>query len=300
MEIIFESNGSTAEFKSWLQAYNAINESLLLEIDLKEQQFVAKTHTPEKTIVKFGKLSFEDASLAVKKIVGKELKEYSLDEWNAEVSNRIKIGIRGKLPMFIKVVEMFSTTDNHKIVVRFDVVEHNGATELLAQKVEFKSDSLNMVLNTDNLDEFKYISDEVFANHISYIANPLEFEIAPEVNKMVGTIAKTCTLPGNDKKDIIDFVCTRDENDEWVLRAVQHNGKAYNDPDGHAYDFKMAYMSHENSGVEVVVPIVRNNFLLGTSSDSESSVITLPNDAEVGRIKVASGNFITILASVRF
>ena len=62
----------------------------------------------------------------------------------------------------------------------------------------------------------------------------------------------------------------------------------------------MAYMSHENSGVEVVVPIVRNNFILGTSSDSESSVITLPNDAEVGRIKVASGNFITILASVRF
>ena len=79
MEIIFESNGSTAEFKSWLQAYNASNESLLHEIDLKEQQFGAKTHTPEKTIVKFGKLSFEDANLAVKKIVGKELNEYSLD-----------------------------------------------------------------------------------------------------------------------------------------------------------------------------------------------------------------------------
>ena len=40
MEIIFESTGSTAGLENWLSSFKQINDSLLIEVDTNNEQFV--------------------------------------------------------------------------------------------------------------------------------------------------------------------------------------------------------------------------------------------------------------------
>ena len=62
MELKFKQiNNSTANFVAWLKGFKDIQPNLLLEVDLVEKAFVAKCFPPEKSIVKYSRITFEDA-----------------------------------------------------------------------------------------------------------------------------------------------------------------------------------------------------------------------------------------------
>lgn len=284
MEIIFESTGSTAGLENWLSSFKQINDSLLIEVDTNNEQFVAKTHTTDKTIVKYGKLSFESAGLKVASVTGSDKKKVGLEEWN-EVNNsvRIKVGIFQVIDKFIKVVNRFSGTDGHKIIIKF------AGADYVAQSVAFKSAALDMMVTCADIDEFVYISDDKFLNGIAAIDNPMSFEVNLDINKSLLDISSI--FSADAKKDIVDFSTVKSGND-WILHAVDRNGQSY--------DYKIAYLSEASNPVEITVPVIRNNYILATKGDTANSVITLPGIEGGGKIKIASGdNFITIIASVR-
>ena len=179
MEIVFESTGSSDNFDAWLQSFKEINNSLLIEVDTKEQQFVAKTFTKEKTIVKYGKLKFESAGFEILSITGKSRKKMTLDEFNAENPQRIKVGIFCVLDKFINVVKRFSGSDNFKFIIKFD----ESGSDFVARSIELKSLALKMVVTCANIEEFIYIKDEDFENKIAALDNPISVEVNSDVIK---------------------------------------------------------------------------------------------------------------------
>ena len=229
-------------------------------------------------------MSFESAGLKVASVTGSDKKKVGLEEWN-EVNNsvRIKVGIFQVIDKFIKVVNRFSGTDGHKIIIKF------AGADYVAQSVAFKSAALDMMVTCADIDEFVYISDDKFLNGIAAIDNPMSFEVNLDINKSLLDISSI--FSADAKKDIVDFSTVKSGND-WILHAVDRNGQSY--------DYKIAYLSEASDPVEITVPVIRNNYILATKGDTANSVITLPGIEGGGKIKIASGdNFVTIIASVR-
>lgn len=293
MEICFQSISSTVNFENWLKSFKEINDSLLMEIDTTQKLFIAKTYTNDKTIVKYGKLDFDAAALEVVSVTGKDRKKVTLDEWNTANTARIKVGIYQILDKFIKVINRFGSTDNYKIVIKFD---QNTDGDFVAQRIEFKSLTLNMAASAAELTEFKYITDEQFLNGIAKIENPLYFGINADTSKALVDISNI--FSADAKKDIIDFRIKK-ESGEWTLHAIDYNGQSY--------DYQIGYLDQNRTDEatevtdDVHIPVVRQNFILGTKSDGENGCIVISaNEDGGGKVAVHSGeNFITIIASVR-
>ena len=293
MEICFQSTSSTVNFENWLKSFKEISDSLLLEIDPTKKIFVAKTYTTEKTIVKYGKLDFDAAALEVLSVTGKDRKKVTLDEWNSQNTARIKVGIYQILDKFIKVINRFGSTDNYKIIIKFD---QNTDGDFVAQRIEFKSLTLNMAAPAAELTEFKYITDDQFLNGIAKIDNPLYFSINADTSKALVDISNI--FSADAKKDIIDFKIKK-ESGEWTLHAIDYNGQSY--------DYQIGYLDQNHTDEsttpveDVHIPVVRQNYILGTKSDGENgSIVVSANKEDAGKIAVYSGeNFITIIASVR-
>lgn len=304
MEICFLNSTTTINFESWLNSFATINSSLLLEIDTKDECFIAKTYTDEKTVVKYGKISFKNAGLEVISIVDDNNKSYTLDEWNATNDKRIKVGFYKALDKFIKVVKQFSNTENHKITFKFNEVvvdtKKSTETEFGCVRVIFKSLSLTMAAPCAELREFTYISDEKFMTEIANIENPIVFEHNTDVSKLLIQVSNIYSIDA--QKDIIDFEVKKDDNGEWAIFAYDHNAQTY--------DFKLGYLDknamnlsdgEEPDYQDIHVPIIRQNYILGTKTDTENGKIMVSGGNDSTRIKICSGdNFITIIASVRF
>lgn len=301
MEICFQSSTSTINFENWLNSFVAINQSLLMEIDTKEEFFVAKTFTEEKTVVKYGKISFQNAGLEVVSISDDNDKTYTLEEWNAENDRRIKVGFYKALDKFIKVVKQFSSTENHKITFKFNetVPEPNKPAEFVCVRVIFKSLSLTMAAPCAELREFTYISDKQFTEGIANIEDPIVFEHNTDVSKLLIQVSNIYSVDA--QKDIIDFKVKKDDNGEWAIFAYDHNGQTY--------DFKLGYLDKNAMNLsdgevpeyqDVHIPVIRQNYILGTKTDTENGKIMISGANDGTRIKICSGNnFITIIASVR-
>ena len=106
MNLVFKNKGTTTGLSSWLKSFKEIQTSLLIECDLQEQCFISKGFTSDHTVVKYSKISFEDAGLEVLNIKDNEGVAYSLEEWNSKYKVRIKIGIFLILPRFISVIDL--------------------------------------------------------------------------------------------------------------------------------------------------------------------------------------------------
>ncbi len=290
MEISFQSITSTINFENWLSAFKEINDSLLIEIDTKEQAFIAKTHNESRNIVKYGKLSFQNAGLEVVSVTGKDRKKLTLDEWNETNSGRIKVGIFSVLDKFIKVVKQFSDTENHKINIKFESGDEGDFT---GTRVEFKSLTLTMGAPCADLEQFIYVSDDKFLNGIAAIENPVVFSHNAEVSKALINISNIYSVDA--KKDIIDFKVVKEGN-EWALHAIDFSGNSY--------DYMIGYLDANDTEGEhefenIHVPVIRNNYILGTKSDGESGKIIIPGVENGDKLKICCDSFITIIASVR-
>lgn len=286
MEIIFESTGATTGFENWLKSFKDVSNSLLMEIDLAESKFVAKTHTADKTIVKYGYLPFDEAGFQVAEIIDGDAR-LAVGDYVAQNPGRVFFGIFQQLDKFIQVAGMYSGTDNWKLLTRF-ADDDNGRK--VANRMEFKSVALSMIVGGADVDEFEYIDDDKFLNKIAKIDNPMLFDI---VSDAIKTLNAASNIYSEDaKKDIIDFQ-TQQNGEDWELRAIDHNG--------HSYNFLVGYLNAETENpVVATLPVIRNNFLLATKKDDENSKVYMAGQDGASRIRLDTGNkFITIIASVR-
>ena len=286
MEIIFESTGTTTGFENWLKSFNDVSNSLLVEIDLAESKFVAKTHTSDKTIVKYGYLPFDEAGFQAVEVIDGDA-HLAIADFATQNPGRIFFGIFQQLDKFTKVANMYSGTENWKLLVRFNA-EDSG--RMVTTRVEFKSITLSMVVGGAEVDEFEYIDDDKFMNKIAKIDNPMVFEIVGDAIKMLNSVSSIYS--DDPKKDIIDFT-TQQNGDEWELRAIDHNG--------HTYNYLIGYLNAEvDNPVVTTLPVIRNNFLLATKKDDENSKVYMAGQDGASRIRIDTGSkFITIIASVR-
>lgn len=288
MEIQFQSTGATAAFESWLKCFKDISESLLLEIDINEQQFVAKSYTADKTIVKYGTAAFSDMGLEVSCVKDKTNKKLTLDEWKGTgETRRVLFPLLMTLDKFVKLVGIYKGTDNYKFNVKFS----ESDDKLLVSKAELKSLTLTTMIQGSEITEFKVITDDQFNNHIASIPNPIAFDVSTDALKNLQNVA---SVYSNDpKKDILEFKVCKDA-EAWTLYAYDHNTGSYNQ--------KMAYLNADaETPVETTLPIVRNNLILATKNDTDNAHVTVPGNADGpgDKIRIDSGTFTTIIASVR-
>lgn len=290
MEIQFQSTGNTSGFATWLKGFKEMSNTLLIEIDTTGKQFVSKTFTQDKTVVKFGRASFDEAGLEVVFLKGKDQKKMTAEEWEqSSEQRRILFGIYDSLDRFIKVVDLFSGSENFKFTLKFSDVDG----KFITSKAEFKSLTLNMKVDGSDISnsEFKEISDEQFMNGIAAMENPMKFNVNIDVIKMLLNVSNIYSTDA--KKDVIMFSSKKD-GDAWTLHAIDYNSGSF--------DYIVAYLSADaQNPVETLLPVIRNNFILATKSDIDNATITLSGlEGQTGlKLRIDSGdNFSTVIASV--
>jgi hypothetical protein len=147
-------------FTSWIKRFSSVDNSLLLEIDETAQEFLAKTYNPEKSVVKFSRISFEDAGL---KLTNK-----------ASLKARVKAGIY-HIPRLMKSLEHF-VSEEFYLGFKYDEIIGEDAG-FVGTGILLKNSSLKMNLNCTPLHIFKYISDNLFTANIAQITPDVSFEL---------------------------------------------------------------------------------------------------------------------------
>ncbi len=290
MELIFKNTGQTTGLSNWLKSFNEIQSSLLIECDLKEHSFISKGFTVDHTVVKYGKISFDDAGFELLNITDNNKNTYSLDEWNKKYNVRIKIGIFMILPKFIKVIDTFSPTD-FKLNIEFDVYKNGNEDEFHAKSINFKSKSLKMKVKDCNISEFEQVSDNLFFNKINVIKDAMSYEISMDAIKNLMSISSVFLT--DIKRDIIKFYTKLDEDtNQWAIYAY--------DLTNESYDYLLGYLK-SGIGSENDLPVYRNNFLssVNLKGNDENIILSLsPTDKIKLRIESVDQNSFTVLSTV--
>ena len=171
-------------FTSWLKRFSLIDNSLLLEVDSNAQEFIAKTYNQERSVVKFSKISFEDAGLEMTS--------------KGSIETRIKVGIF-HIPRLIKSMEHF-VSEEFYFGFKYDEVIGEDAG-LVGTGILMKNSSLKMNLSCTPLHIFKYISDTLFLKTIAHIDPAVSFELP---SMKIEKINSLCTL--DNEHEYIEFI----------------------------------------------------------------------------------------------
>lgn len=290
MELIFKNTGTTNGFSNWLKSFKDIQSSLLIECDLATQEFISKGFTGDHTVVKYGKVSFANAGFEVVTIKDNDDNNYTIDEWIANNTERIKIGIFLILPKFIQVVETFSETD-YKLSVIFDVYKNGSTDEYHSKSLNFKSKSLKMKVKDCNISEFEQVSDELFFNRINLMEDAMSFEITLDAIKNLTSISSVFITDA--KRDIIKFYTKIDEDtNKYALYAYDQSNESY--------DYLLGYLK-SGSGVDASLAVYRNNFLnaVNTKLNNNNIIISISNKTNNKlRVEAIDGTAYTVLSSV--
>lgn len=290
MNLSFKNKGVTTGFSNWLKSFKEIQSSLLIECDLKEGCFISKGFTTDHTVVKYSKISFDDAGFEVINIRDNEDVAYSVEEWLEKYDTRIKIGIFMILPKFISVIDIFKDTE-FKLSVDFDVYKAGTVDEFHATSIRFKSRSNNMKVKDCNISEFEQVSDELFFTRINVIDNPMSFEISTDVLKNLTSISSIFVTDA--KKDVIKFYTKVDEDSKKLaLYAFDETNESY--------DYLLGFIKEGESN-ENSVNVYRNNFFssINLKGDAESIVITIDaKSTQKMRVESVDKTSYTVLSTV--
>lgn len=293
MELKFKSTGSTAGFVTWLKGFKDIEASLLIEVDLETESFVAKSFPKSKCVVKYSKISFEDAGYELIHVLDNngDVLDWS-NTYDQTTDGRVKWGLFEILAKTIGVEDMFSATD-HEMIINFDLckdVYYMGSktADIVYQtnQVILKSMSLMMSIKGSEISEtFMKCDDNTFLNRVCNIGSPAEFEVT---NDTLANLAKISSVFSNDKKDLIKFY-SKDENGQHALYA-------YDKRDGH-YDYLLGYFTSGEQTVSSSIVVVKENFMNGTKGLSEETFKIVLDTAGSSRLLVDTGNAKVVIAA---
>lgn len=271
MTLDLKLSGSVEPFVNYLKGFARIRTSLLLEIDVKQRMFVAKTFSENRSSIKFSAISFDACNINVVSNDDEELGD-----------KRIKLAILTQLPRFISMVSRFGEDSNDKdkcdfnIVVEYVCMPTAGIEEdFVAQSVLFKSEKFDMEFSGFRVSEFRYMSDEKFYKFIFNVEDPIKFEMsASDVASIIKTSEITKT---DDKKDTLVFYVK--DKDVKVKNGLAGGGK----PSIGAFNQKIAQLEEApNYDIEVVT--YRKMFLdMMSKCDDDYNVV-------IGRRQKKSGD----------
>src|SRR5271157_2400607 len=94
-------------FTLWLKKFESFDNSLLLEIDVNNKLFIAKSYDVDKSAVKQAIIDFDDAGL-------------ELAELNEKITSRIKVGLLN-IPKLIKTFEHFNDNE-FEFIINYDEI----------------------------------------------------------------------------------------------------------------------------------------------------------------------------------
>lgn len=159
--------GSKAEgLVSWLKRFEIIAPSVLLEVDTDSMELVAKIYNEERSVVKYSRLSFEDAGLELAK--------------KPKIDQRIKVGIFA-LDRLIKSIGHFMDKE-FTITVKFEeVVDGENNKELGGVSILLKNASLKVSNRCASLHIFNYIPDDKFTQGIADTNGAVPFDMTSEL-----------------------------------------------------------------------------------------------------------------------
>lgn len=125
----------SGEFTNFLKKFSGVDSSLLLE--LENEKLKAKTHTPERSVVKFSSIDLD-----------KIFSSYKIDK-------QIKIGIQN----IDKLAQSFKYFGESEFELIIEIEELNG--ENIGTKLTMKNSSLNISFPCASLNMFTYITDDI-------------------------------------------------------------------------------------------------------------------------------------------
>lgn len=293
MELKLKSIGSTNGFVTWLKGFKDINSSLLVEINLDSNEFIAKSFPQDKSVVKYAKISFEDAGFEFA-YIQQNGEDFDWSQHEQTNDGRIKLGIYNVLGKFIDVVSMFDGTE-HDMVVNFDIckdVLYWGAKkaekEYQATTTVFKSKSLTMTVKNSQISEFfQKCDDETFLTRVCNIGSPSTYE----VNTMVlGNLSKIASVFAADKsRDLIKFYSKEVDGQLGLYAYDETNG---------SFDYLLGYY-HDGEAGSTATTIFKENFMNATKGlTAETLEITL-DTAGASRILVDAGNSKVVIAAAK-
>jgi hypothetical protein len=113
-KLIFKNSGPIDNFITWIERFKGdiSANSLVIEIDPVKEMFISKTYAGDHSLVRYSQISFKDANLQVTS------KKLSIEgQPDAELSERVFIGIYAILPKFIEVLKTLATSKSFDLTV---------------------------------------------------------------------------------------------------------------------------------------------------------------------------------------
>lgn len=200
MQLKLRLNGKAEPFADYLKSYSRIRESLLLEIDTEKRAFVAKTFTEDKAAIRFASLTFDEANIQVVSDNGE----------TERAGKRIKVGILIQLKKLIQIVDRFGSEVDKEGKSDFEInidyepfVDKDKNVDFVSTQIQFKSNTLKMKMDGFRITELAYLSDEVFANNIFNLSDPVSVEISPSKISDIVKISDIIKL--DPRKDALVF-----------------------------------------------------------------------------------------------
>lgn len=279
--ITFQNTGPIDKLVEWLERFKGeiSKDSLIIEVDPKAQAFITKTYSDDKSLVRYSKISFTDANLAIK-------------EQSEQSGQRILIGIYMILPKFIDAVKTFATSDTFTLSVDYDIQTVAGAEKWCAMTINLKSKSLKMKIPGSSIGavEMNPLSDETFMKKVWVAPDPVSATVSPELLKNLVAISDIFAS-SEKKKNFMEFYTKKLED-----------GKTYmfvRDPEQDTYDYQLCEIDPETSENPVTLPIYREKLLLSVKNAfDETKFIVSTSTPNRLLIELKGGNTKTIIAKV--
>ena len=290
MKLIFKNSGPTENFSNWLKQFKDISSSILIEVDLEERKFIAKSYTEDKALIRYSFITFDECNLKVD-----SMKDDSNKKMQSLDGKRVKVGIFLILPKFITVVDTFSPVD-HSIEFLFQQVEtESGETEYHSQAMVFKSKTLKMRVEECSISEFQEISDHMFFNQICSTADPIKVNISAESVKNLTNISNIFTLDSN--RDHMMFYFTDDKT-----LNVKNPEESLAGRSG-SYDYTLGVTENEDNYdlSDVKLNILRSRFLMAVKNNSGDNfdLVISTDMSRSNRIIFEGKNTVTVIAILK-
>lgn len=148
-KIIFDSNNSK-DFALWLKKFAIIASDLLLEIDIKNKCFIAKTFVEDRSTVKRSSLSFENANLHYK---------------GDNINKIIKCGLMD-VTKLMSILNLVNNTDFKITLIFTEILSSNNDKELVCTNIVINNKTVKFNIDCMSIRTFTYLSDDKFRSVI--------------------------------------------------------------------------------------------------------------------------------------
>lgn len=284
---------NTKAIIDWLNQFVAIDSSLVIEMDIFNKLFVAKSSTTDRSFACYSTLPFEDATIEFDM-------SSDFDFLNSD-NKRLKLGILLSLDKFINILGPFSKSN---VQLTVDVVPKqikepadNDMTYYSVGRLTLKNDELQMVYNFAEDQHFIFITDKFFFNSMYKLADPIQVEIPNSSIKE--SLSINDIYNNNAKKDRVEFSFESDEDDsKYISRITTSDAEGNYKMDLITLEDTERIPLHESSSspdYPTVFKLLKKylTIFLKSVNTADTSVWQFPYDSQKSmqnRVLIKSGN----------